>query len=61
VKDDYLKSPIQGGSFIQTSRRGNQAKSSFKRQQDLQKGRSSIQKNIGAKKNHKAINLMPVI
>lgn len=56
-----MKNPKNGTSFIQASRRGNQAKSSFKRQQDLQKGRSGIQKTNGPKKGPKPLNNLPTI
>ena len=60
MKDEYIKSPNNGTSFIQASRRGNQVKSSFKKHQDLQKGRSNIQRNNKPKKNQKLGDL-PII
>ncbi|MFM7851111.1 MAG: hypothetical protein ACKO96_04155 [Flammeovirgaceae bacterium] len=53
MKEEYIKHPNNGTSFIQASRRGNQVKSSFKKHQDLQKGRSNIQRTNGPKKNQR--------
>ena len=43
VKKEYLKNPRRNGSFIQAARKGENAKDAFKKQQNLQKGRSGVQ------------------
>ena len=47
IKRDYLRNSGNGGSFIQMKRKGEEVKNAFKKQQVLQKNRSSILGKFG--------------
>ena len=47
------------GSFIQASRRGDKAKNDFKKQKELQKGKSGVYRKLDNKKFGKAA--LPII
>ena len=49
-----MKNPTQMGSFIQASRRGDKAKNDFKKQKELQKGKSGVYRKLDNKKFGKA-------
>lgn len=60
VKKAYLQNPGKTGSFIQSSRSGDNAKSSFQKQQELQKGKSGVYRKLESKKNSR-IGRLPTI